>query len=437
MDFDPIAYINEPRWQTSRLGLERISELLDKLGNPQNDFKSIHVAGTNGKGSSASFIASILQSAHYRTGLFTSPGLSNDFERIQLNGKPISLEKLYNICLRIKKIADEMKDHPSEFELMSAIAFEYFKSEGCECAVIEVGMGGRLDSTNVLSKPDLCVLTPISLDHTEYLGDTIEQIAAEKAGIIKNGVAVVSWPQADAAQRVINQSVAAHNATLTQPDFSQLTIEIPDKSSTLESRVLTFNYRHYHNLCIKLIGSYQPYNAALAIEAIEVLRQRGYNISDEALRIGLQNTRWPARFEVLSTSPTFIIDGGHNLEGIKALVASLALNFPDQKFIFIVSVLQDKDYLHMIDAIVSLGSCFITFKAANPRALGAHELAWAIEQSAHRILNQSHIPEVSAARSAQEAVHKAYKHANNSEVICAFGSLYSVAEIKKAVSKRE
>ncbi|MGI6105466.1 MAG: bifunctional folylpolyglutamate synthase/dihydrofolate synthase [Raoultibacter sp.] len=436
MKFDPIAYINEPRWHTSRLGLERITELLGKMGNPQNSFKSIHVAGTNGKGSTSSFVASILQSTHYTTGLFTSPGISADYDRIRVDGANITFDELLDVTLYVKEIADAMEDHPTEFELMSAIAFEHFKRSNCDFAVIEVGMGGRLDSTNVLEKPEVSVITPISRDHTEYLGETLEQIAREKAGIIKDGVPVVSWPLSGEIESVIKEVAAQHNSALTEPDFSQLTIHARNNDNDLSQRTLVFDYKTYHELEIGLIGSYQPYNAALAIEAIEVLRRQGHAISDDALREGLRTTQWPARFELVSTKPVFVIDGGHNLQGVKAFAGSLKLNFPDQKFIFITGILRDKDYAEMLDEVLPLGVSFIAITTPNPRSLSAQEMATAIHDSAQRTLDKPESIEVFIAPSIQDAVDKAFDLAGNTGVICSFGSLYSVAEVKAALAER-
>ena len=227
-NFDPIAYINAPRWQASRLGLDRIRELLARLGNPQNDLRIVHVAGTNGKGSTCAYIANVLQAAGYRVGWFSSPFIERFEERIRVDGKNIPMPDLARVTLQVREHAERMSvetgDHPTEFELMTAVALLHFAQVGCQVAVLEVGLGGRLDSTNVIAAPDVAVITRIGLDHTDLLGDTIGKIAAEKAGIIKSGSAVVTWPQEPEAAEAVEVAARAAGCTVAQPDFGELDI---------------------------------------------------------------------------------------------------------------------------------------------------------------------------------------------------------------------
>ena len=251
MDFDPIAYINTPRWQASRLGLERIRELLERLGRPQDRLKFVHVAGTNGKGSICAYLASILSAAGYRTGMFTSPYIERFEERIRVDGAMISPDELRDVTLAVREhaeaMAEETGDHPTEFELMTAVALEHFARFGCDIVVLEVGLGGRLDSTNVIDAPEACVIARIGLDHTALLGNTLAAIAGEKAGIIKEGSAVVSWPQEPEAMAVIEHAAAEHGCELRVPDFAQLeegAIRWEDGASPFRS----FSYREWTDL---------------------------------------------------------------------------------------------------------------------------------------------------------------------------------------------
>lgn len=457
--FDAVAYINEPRWLTSRLGLDRIRELLKRLGNPQNDFAVIHVAGTNGKGSTCAFTASMLASAGYTTGLFTSPYIVEFFDRIKVNGENISDADLRAATLVVREQAEAMEDHPTEFELMTAVAFVHFARSGCDIAVIEVGLGGRLDSTNVVKSPEVCAIARIALDHTALLGNTLGEIAGEKAGIIKRGVPVVSWPQEPEAMAVVESAARDLEASLTMPDFAELTIDslaaggahaigdcavaadadAPSNCCAVapdvlrETFVRVFSYKRYRNLEIKLLGSYQPYNAALAIEIVEALRDRGWAVSDEALRAGLANAEWPGRFEIAAANPTFVIDGGHNPQGARVLADSLKQAFPGRKAVFVIGVLEDKDYPEMLEAILPLGSAFIAIEPPNPRALPAEKLARAIRWTGQDLLGCSACTKPYIAKDIPDAVAKARELAGEDGLVCAFGSLYSIAEIKRAL----
>ncbi|MEG0322492.1 MAG: folylpolyglutamate synthase/dihydrofolate synthase family protein [Raoultibacter sp.] len=433
--FDPVAYINEPRWMESRLGLDRIRELLDRLGNPQNAFKIVHVAGTNGKGSVCSFTASILVAAGFHTGLFTSPYIVEFSDRIKVDGSNISDADLLAATLIVKEQAEAMPDHPTEFELMTAVAFVHFARSGCEIAVVEVGLGGRLDSTNAITAPEVCAIARIALDHTGLLGTTLTQIAGEKAGIIKQGVPVVSWPQDPEAMEVVRRVAAEHDAPLVLPDFGELTIgHVSDAGDvSRETFVRFFSYKRYTNLTIGLLGSYQPYNATLAIEIIEVLRTRGWSISDDDIREGLAATTWPGRFEIAAQHPTFVIDGGHNPQGAQVLADSLCEIFPDQKAVFLMGVLEDKDYPEMLETLLPLGRAFVAVAPPNPRALSAEKLAQAIRWTGQDLLGCSACTNVYVARDIPDAVGEAKRLAGEDGLVCACGSLYSIAEIKQAL----
>ena len=427
--FDPIAYINEPRWQAVRLGLDRTRELLDRMGRPQDKLRFVHVAGTNGKGSTCAYIASMLQAAGYRTGLFTSPYIIEFEERIRVNGENISKEDLLDVTLFVREHAEAMAavlgEHPTEFELMTAVAFEHFARSQCDIVVCEVGMGGRLDSTNIIDAPEVAVIVRLGLDHTDQLGDTIEAIAHEKAGIVKAGSIVVSWPQEDeGAMRVIEQKARECDCELAVPDFDGLLMREVDDCGV---RKFYYEGRQFHT---RLLASYQPYNAAVAIEAIEALRRRGWAIEYRPHMVeGIYQASWPGRFEVVSAGqPTIIVDGGHNPQGAAVLAESLRDVFPDKGITFVMSVLADKDYPGMIAEVLPLANAFVCVTPPNPRKLEAADLADAIrEQAGERELV------IEAADSFAEAMEKARQIAGQG-TICVFGSLYSISEVKKALS---
>lgn len=441
MDFDPIAYINTPHWQASRLGLERIRELLERLGRPQDRLKFVHVAGTNGKGSICAYLASILSAAGYRTGMFTSPYIERFEERIRVDGAMISPDELRDVTLAVREhaeaMAEETGDHPTEFELMTAVALEHFARCGCDIVVLEVGLGGRLDSTNVIDAPEACVIARIGLDHTALLGNTLAAIAGEKAGIIKEGSAVVSWPQEPEAMAVIEHAAAEHGCELRVPDFAQLeegAIRWEDGASPFRS----FSYKEWADLRTGILGSYQPQNATVALEVVDVLRGRGWRIPDEAVRAGVAQTRWPGRFEIVEggSSPdgfAIVVDGGHNPQGARALADSLAEVFPGCKPVFVIGVLEDKDYPRMLEDALPLGSAFVCVTPDNPRALPAHKLARAIRWTGQDLLGCSACVNPVVARDFEDAIRRARELAGPDGLICAFGSLYSVAALKEAV----
>ena len=515
MPFDAIEYINTPRWLTSRLGLERIRELLDRLGRPQDRLKFVHVAGTNGKGSTCAFTASILAEAGFKTGLFTSPYVETFHERIRVSGCNISDEDLTAATLRVRECAEAMEaeggEHPTEFELMTAVALVHFAHVGCDIVVLEVGLGGRLDSTNVIAAPEVAAIVSIALDHTNLLGNTLAEIAHEKAGIVKEGSTVVSWPQEPSAMEVVEGAARRAGDTLIVPDFSMLSVgkvvgatcrtaleheghtpcsdsprfaaelraehapraqelragaeggstceagdssrEAPcsDSPRLRAQDCLSMTYAHrtpmpqvdsavpmrrfFYRGCeyaTRLLGSYQPSNAAMAIEIAGALRERGWEIPDEAIARGIAETRWPARFEVLDQPagmPTVVIDGGHNPQGAGVLADSLRDVFPGKRPVFLVGILADKDYRSMLRAVAPLASAFVCVTPPNPRALDAADLAEAIRETCDE-LGVSATVEV--AGDFDDAVSAARKIAGSEGLICAFGSLYSIADVKAA-----
>ena len=365
---EAIAYIENYTWSASRLGLERTQELLRALGDPQKQLKFVHVAGSNGKGSTCAMTESILRAAGYRTGLYISPYIQDFCERMQVNGENIPGQRLADITERVRAIADAMSDHPSQFELVTAIAMVYFLEEHCDIVVLEVGMGGALDSTNAIDAPEVAVICNIGLEHTEYLGSTLEAIAATKAGIIKPGCAVVCYDGAPQVTQVIAQ-VCQDKAV---PMALARCGEIAPLSHDLSGQRFGWRGREYQ---LPLLGAHQLHNAAVALEIVQALRERGWDIPEEAVRAGLASTRWPARFEVLSREPLFILDGGHNPQCAQAMAQVLRDYLPGEKVTFLMGVLADKDFHAILDALLPFAAGFVCLTPDSPRALPAQDLA--------------------------------------------------------------
>ena len=417
---EALSYIHSICWKGSKLGLDRTRELLGKLDDPQKELKFIHIAGTNGKGSTAAMLSSILEEAGYRVGLYTSPFINRFNERMQVNHQPIPDEELAALTEYVRPHADAMADSPTEFELITALAMVWFARQKCDIVVLEVGMGGELDSTNIIDVPEAAVIAAMGLDHVKELGPTMADIARAKAGIIKEGGRVVSYGGNPEADEVIAAVCRARNASLCQPDFSAI---VPGDFS-LEGQ--TFSYKGWRGLRIPLVGAYQMNNAAVVLETVEVLRQRGWNISDEAVRQGLADTRWPARFEVLRRDPVFIVDGGHNPHGIRATAESLSRLFPGRKITFVTGVMADKDVEHILGLIVPLADQFFTVRPDNPRAMDAGELAARIEAMGAK---------ATACASVQDGVDRAIQAEGPHGVACALGSLYMSGEVRSCFGK--
>ena len=290
---EALKYIHNNFWQGSKPGLERTRNLLEQLGNPQHDLRFIHVAGTNGKGSFCSMLSSILFQAGYRVGTYTSPYILRFNERMKVNGIDIADDTLARLTESIRPIAEAMEEKPTEFELITAIAMQYFKEEKCQVVVLECGMGGRLDSTNVIENPILSVITGIALDHTAFLGDTIEKIAAEKAGIIKKSRPVLFCGKDKAAEKVISEKASTLSAPFYTVDRADLKILKAGLDGTL------FTWNEYNEIFLPLLGTYQPENAQNVLSAIRLLKGEGFSISEEAIRSGMEQVKWPARYEVV------------------------------------------------------------------------------------------------------------------------------------------
>lgn len=418
---EALKYIHGISWTFCNPGLDRIRELCQRLGNPQKKLKFIHIAGTNGKGSTAAMLNSILTEAGYKVGLYTSPYIVDFNERIKLCGENISNGELAEITEYIKPFADAMADKPTEFELITAIAFEYFARQGADIVVLEAGMGGRLDSTNIIDSSLVSVITGIALDHTAFLGDTVEKIALEKAGIIKHGSPLIYGGRDIRAGEVIR--CRAGEAGVPYSEVSHGDIKV--KSSTLSGTV--FDYKNHKDMKVTLLGAYQPENAALVLDVCEILRSRGISLSDDAIRQGLKKTVWHARFEIIKKEPLCIFDGAHNPQGIESAVGSIIGYFGDKKVCIVSGVLRDKDYDFIAGELSRVASCVYTITPDSDRALSAEKYAEVIK---------SHGTPAFPCPTVREALKAAKEQAEREEsaVIC-LGSLYTYQEVIKEIKE--
>ena len=412
--------IHAVHWQGHKPGLERTRALLSALGDPHKALRFVHVAGTNGKGSTAAMLDSCLRAAGYRTGLFTSPYINRFNERVQVDGVPIPDGDLVRLVERVQPAAAAMADTPTEFEFITALGMLWFAEQRCDIVVLEVGLGGALDSTNVIDPPECAVITALGLDHVKELGPTLADIAAAKAGIIKPGSPAVSYGGAPEADRVIAAAARACGAPLTVVDFTRLRL----RGAGLDGQ--TFDFDGLDGLTLPLLAGYQPRNAAVAVTALRALRARGWDIPDEAIRRGLASVRWPGRFELLRRSPPFLLDGSHNAHGMRATADSLRSLFPGQKFVFLVSIMADKDADEMLRLLLPLAKAFVTVTAPSPRAIPAADLAARIEA-----LGGSAEP----AASIPAAVERAAALAAGGPA-AALGTLYFSGEVRQAVAAR-
>jgi dihydrofolate synthase/folylpolyglutamate synthase len=410
-----------------RLGLDRIKKLLEILGNPQEGIKILHVAGTNGKGSTCAMIDSILRAAGYRVGLYISPYLEVFNERIKVDGRNIPDDDIARLTEKVKNAVEEMEKKgwsvPTEFEVVTALGFLYFKEQKVDFLVLEVGMGGRFDATNVIT-PLVSVITPISYDHQQYLGSTLTEIAREKCGIIKPGRATVTAPQDEEAMKVIEETCSKLNSSLVkvEKEASYRLINWGVEGQTFDLKTSKHNYQQ---LKIRLLGDHQLDNAATAVVAVEALQRYGIDIPSEAVRKGLEKARWPGRLEILKENPYVLIDGAHNIAGIRVLKEALLKYFPEKRIILVIGILSDKDYVDMLSEITPIADSIITTRPDSPRALSAAELAESI-----RKLTFGKTPEVYESDDIEKAVKAALDMASSEDLVVFAGSLYLIGKVR-------
>ena len=397
--------------------------LCEHLGNPQETFKTIHVAGTNGKGSTSHALASVFQAAGYKTGLYTSPHLKSFTERIRIDGKEITEEDVVEFVANNRVFLDQLQ--PSFFEMTVGMAFWYFAKESVDIAVIEVGMGGRLDSTNVIH-PELCVITTIGFDHTQFLGNTLPLIAGEKAGIIKQGVPVVISQTQKETQEVFSQQAAAKQAAIVFADQVWEVIKLPESEDPSIQQLANFKVRSSDgefNLKFGLNGDYQRFNLPGILEAVKQLRNQGWDLSDKALQVGLESiseqTGLKGRWQLLQVKPIILADTGHNEAGIGEVVNQLK-KYSYSKLWMVIGMVNDKDISKVLDLLPKEAN-YIFCQASIPRAMDAHELA---RKGNEKGLIGQVIPTVS------EALEFARKNADSDDLIFVGGSTFVVAEIE-------
>lgn len=409
-------------------GLETINELLRRLEHPENSLKFIHIAGTNGKGSTLAFVSEALSTNGYKVGRYVSPTIFEYRERFQIQGKPISKAQVARLMTEVSVHADAMSEegfsHPTPFEIETAMAFLLFAEKNCDFVVLETGMGGMLDATNVVKNTLVAVINTIAMDHSAYLGDTLEKIATHKAGIIKEDCVVVSSEQNLEVKNVINKIAEEKKAKkVVFADSTQI------KKTKFDLKKTIFSYRNWDKMEIGLLGTYQVKNAALALEVLEVLKELGIKLKDAKIREAMYNAVWPARFQMLDKKPYFFVDGAHNPQAAQELRDSIQFYFTNRKIIYIIGVFRDKEYEKVIETTCDLATHIITVaKKANNRALPAYELAQEVVK-----VN----PMVTVADSIEEAVELAYLLADKETVIIAFGSLAYLGDCIYTVEHRK
>ena len=411
---EALAYLDGAHWFGAEPSLRRISELLDALGDPQKKLRFVHIAGTNGKGSCAAMLSSVLRAAGYRTGLYTSPYLYRFSERMQVNGEEITPDALARCVAAVRDKAEKMDEHPTEFELITATAMLWFVEEKCDVVVLEAGLGGRFDATNIIESPECTVIMNIGLDHTHILGDTLEAIAGEKAGIIKPGVPCVAYEQADPILEVFRRRCTELGCALTVPCFDALSVEF----DSLEGQVFSYRGDQY---ALSLLGAHQRRNAAVAIETARVLAARGWKIEQDALEHGLYAASWPGRFEVCADDPYFIVDGGHNPQCAEAVRDSLLHYFPETRRVLLLGVLRDKDYVRMAQILDRAADEYVCTAPESSRALPPEELA--------AVLREFGKP-VTVCDSLSDAVFTAKDRAGSDGMVCAAGSVYLAGSVR-------
>lgn len=435
-------YIQKKNELGSVLGLDNIKELLRRLGNPQNKCKVVHIAGTNGKGSILACLDSVFQDAGYKVGRYISPTIFCYLERFQINSKYMEKEVFLSYLSRIASIADGMEEEGyssvTAFEIETAVAFLYFLEEKADVVLLETGMGGRLDATNVVDKPICTIIASISLDHMNILGDTIDAIAYEKCGILRDNVPCVVYPKNEAAMGVIQEQCSLHNVNPIVPDLTQLSIQNEDLCYE------KFGYKNV-NYELSLLGEHQIYNAVTAIEVVNIvadlkenagwmsdresvkkneIKQKKFDLKKVNIQNGLHNVKWEGRFEIIHKQPYVIRDGAHNVDAALQLKKQLIKHFTNRRIIYIIGVLGDKEHQKMLSILGPLANkAYVITVPENARALQAELLAEEVKE---------YIEDVVVAESPEQALKKARRESCREDVIVAFGSLYYIGRIEES-----
>lgn len=432
---EALDYIHGLRWMSKKLGLTKTQELLKRFRNPEKKLRFIHVGGTNGKGSTSAMLAEILRCTGLKVGLFTSPFIMRFNERIMVSTpdaynkdslfgfKEITDEELARLTTVVKRAIDEMEEPPSEFEVVTVIGLLYFLQNNCDVVVLEVGMGGEFDATNVIPAPLATVLVNIGLDHMQYLGNTISEIARTKSGIIKTGSDVVFYGESEEAEKEIRKKCKETGSKLVIPDFSRIQTERSDLGGQI------FSYNGY-KIEMPMIGTYQRKNAALVLETVELLKEKGLEFSREAIVTGIKNTRWIARLEMLSENPMVFVDGSHNPQGMRATIDSIksctkVKTEGAPKIICVFGVMEDKDVEGILPILAEVADVLICVQPLYPRAMKCDVLY----DMAVRIC-KGEIDEIIKGNSVPEGIGKALEIAGEDDMILCLGSLYMASEVR-------
>lgn len=422
---ETVKYIQEAGKRGSVLGLNNMKNLMNKLGNVQDELKVLHIAGTNGKGSTSAYICEILMEAGCKVGKYTSPAVFDSLEIFKVDDVNISREDYALMMTKVKSAVDKMvienMTEPTSFEIETAIAFLYFEYKKCDIAIIETGMGGKLDATNIIKHPLVSIITPISMDHMMFLGDTLEKITYNKAGIIKEGCTVVSAVQEKAARKVLTEEAFLEKAEIVQTNKPQKVIYEKEKTKIkyLSSKGNIYDVETY------MLGTFQTKNVCTAIETAEMLRDKFIQISDKDIENGIKKAVWHGRFEKISDKPLIYFDGGHNPGAAKNIRESLEIYFTNKKIVYIIGVLGDKDYDKVLSITANLAyKIFTITPPENKRALNGLKLLENVLK-----YNQNAIYE----ESLDTAVEDAIEEAGEDGVIVIFGSLSYLREIKETI----
>lgn len=406
------------------LGLERIERLLEILDNPQKELKYIHVAGTNGKGSVCAFLDSVLRGAGFRVGRYISPTLYDYRERIQVNNRYIEKDEVVALFEKVQKACESMKaegrELPTVFEVETALAFLYFKEKKCDYVLLEVGMGGRLDSTNVIENPEVAVITSIALDHTRMLGSTLTEIAEEKGGIIKAGSPVILGPQDREAMITLEAICKKKGIIPVVADLDRL------EHVGWDTIHQVFSYKEYQKLELSLLGDYQCMNAAVALEVLDLLKEKETAITEDVIRRGMKEAKWAGRFEVVLREPFVVVDGAHNPAGAKALVETIQNHFQDKKILLVMGVFKDKDYRKIAETLSSVSDSICCYTPQHERKLSGEKLAEAIKP---------YFEHITVKETVEEAIAYAMEQVDKKDMVVSFGSLSTIRAAETAVKR--
>lgn len=421
------VYLAQVSKYGSVLGLDSIRELLKRLGNPQDTLQFIHIAGTNGKGSVLAYLSTILKEAGYKVGRYSSPTVMDYMERFQIGGKSMSEEKLGAYTELVKAAAEAMAadglPSPTVFEIETAIAFSYFATEKCQIVVLETGLGGLLDATNIVKSTKVCVFTSISRDHVGILGENLEEIARNKAGIIKSGAAVVTVPQREMVMEVLQKEAEEKKCSLSVAEPQQIICQ----ERSLEGQ--HFSYKEYEDMTIHLLGNYQLENVSIVLEVISVLRKMGMEISEQAVKCGLERTEWKGRFQILQKEPLVIVDGAHNKDAVKRLVENIEIYLKRKNIIAIMGVFKDKEYQEMVKLISPyLEKVYAVELPDRERTLSKERLKAEFEKyKVTAVTEKSHLT----------ALRRAMEEAEKNQVILGFGSLSYLGDMIRDMRKED